>query len=370
MPHVGTLRDFQFTQDVDDIRGAKIYGRNEEKLGEIADVIFDHSTGDIRYVVVDTGGWFTHKQFLIPANRIEIRSEDAPEYRVNLSREEVEHFPKYDPDAVSDSDRWSSFERDYRHQTDQYFVDSGVMHRADSPNIITDPGMPARSTGAPDLGAVDTRIERQSRETTAGAMNTSPTAWGENPRYETLEPTTQTEAFRPDVDSTNTAAELREQSTKPTRKDEESVINADVGAAGRESDRLEEDYVQRSEDTYRDSRMGQSLKGEFIKEPSAPDETRVPVNRANTSDAEIFTAEGDSIFNVADLKEQGTSPGPYASDSGVTPELRDMRAHQDREHLGSHIGKRWERFQDQLRVERNRATAECPECASEWKKAA
>ncbi len=57
MNHYGTLRDFRFSEkDVDDIRGSNVYGLNDEKLGDINDVIFDHSTGDIRYVVVDTAG--------------------------------------------------------------------------------------------------------------------------------------------------------------------------------------------------------------------------------------------------------------------------------------------------------------------------
>jgi sporulation protein YlmC with PRC-barrel domain len=38
----------------EDIRGAKVYGRNDEKPGKIDDVIFDHETGAIQYVVVDT----------------------------------------------------------------------------------------------------------------------------------------------------------------------------------------------------------------------------------------------------------------------------------------------------------------------------
>jgi uncharacterized protein YrrD len=42
-----------------DIRGSKLYGLNDEKLGKIDDVIFDHGTGEIRYVVVDTGGWLS-----------------------------------------------------------------------------------------------------------------------------------------------------------------------------------------------------------------------------------------------------------------------------------------------------------------------
>ena len=59
MPHYGTLRDYQFSdaETADDIRGAKIYGRDDDKLGKIEDVIFDHSTGAISYVVVDMWWW-------------------------------------------------------------------------------------------------------------------------------------------------------------------------------------------------------------------------------------------------------------------------------------------------------------------------
>jgi len=72
MPHYGLLRDYRFEDEgtADDIRGAKIYGRDDEKLGKIDDVIFDHTTGNIRYVVVDTGGWLSSKKFLVPPDRI------------------------------------------------------------------------------------------------------------------------------------------------------------------------------------------------------------------------------------------------------------------------------------------------------------
>ncbi len=48
MTHFGTLRDYRFTdvdEATDDIRGAKVYGLDDEKLGKIDDVIFDHATG-------------------------------------------------------------------------------------------------------------------------------------------------------------------------------------------------------------------------------------------------------------------------------------------------------------------------------------
>ena len=43
MAHYGMLREYRFTDTADDIRGSKLYGLKEEKLGKIDDVIFDPS---------------------------------------------------------------------------------------------------------------------------------------------------------------------------------------------------------------------------------------------------------------------------------------------------------------------------------------
>jgi uncharacterized protein YrrD len=55
-----------FDRDIDDIRGAAVYGLGDEKLGKIDDVIFDSDNGQIRYVVVHTGGWLSSRRFLVP----------------------------------------------------------------------------------------------------------------------------------------------------------------------------------------------------------------------------------------------------------------------------------------------------------------
>src|ERR1700751_5589105 len=70
MAHYGVLRDYKFSESANDIRGSKLYGLNDEKLGKTEDVIFDHSTGLIRYIVVDTGGWLSTKKFIVPADRL------------------------------------------------------------------------------------------------------------------------------------------------------------------------------------------------------------------------------------------------------------------------------------------------------------
>ena len=45
MAQYGMLRDYRFTDAAEDIRGSKLYGLNDEKLGKIDDVIFDYFTG-------------------------------------------------------------------------------------------------------------------------------------------------------------------------------------------------------------------------------------------------------------------------------------------------------------------------------------
>jgi len=42
MAHYGTLKDAPVAQAGEDVRGSHVYGWNDERLGKIDDVIFDH----------------------------------------------------------------------------------------------------------------------------------------------------------------------------------------------------------------------------------------------------------------------------------------------------------------------------------------
>ena len=83
MAHLGILRDYRFLDNEDaDIRGAHVYGRNDEKLGKIDDVIFDHASADIRYIVVDTGGWLSSKRFVVPADGLNASPNHEGDFQV------------------------------------------------------------------------------------------------------------------------------------------------------------------------------------------------------------------------------------------------------------------------------------------------
>jgi sporulation protein YlmC with PRC-barrel domain len=57
MAHYGTLETQPVSDDVQDIGGTTVRDSDGKKLGQVDDVIFDHDTVEIRYVVVDSDGW-------------------------------------------------------------------------------------------------------------------------------------------------------------------------------------------------------------------------------------------------------------------------------------------------------------------------
>ena len=148
MAHYGTLRDYNLLDpDTDDsaadIRGAGVYGVADKKLGEIDDVIFDHSTGQIHYVVVDTGGWLSTKKFIVPPQQLRPSPEHKDEFAINLNKAQIEKFPPYDESAIESEGKW----RDYESRYQESWVSGAIQHRAGSDHNVTPTAaeMPAQS---------------------------------------------------------------------------------------------------------------------------------------------------------------------------------------------------------------------------------
>jgi len=133
MAHYGILKNTAVTDAGEDIRGASLYGTNDEKLGKIDDVIFDHSTADIRYVVVDTGGWLSSKKFIVPADSLRASAKHEDDCEANLTKDQVEGFPPYNESDLESDTKWSGYEGKYRAK----WVDGPVMHRAETDRNIT-----------------------------------------------------------------------------------------------------------------------------------------------------------------------------------------------------------------------------------------
>src|SRR6266542_4022325 len=134
MPHFGSLQDYTFKEAGNDVRGASLYGMNDDKLGTIDDVIFDHSTGEIRYVVVDSGGLLRHKRFLVLAERIQPSAKHPDQFQADIEKSQVERcLPPYDSSALNSVKTWKAYEELFK----KCWHDGVVMHRHGSDRIIT-----------------------------------------------------------------------------------------------------------------------------------------------------------------------------------------------------------------------------------------
>jgi len=136
MTRYGTLGDYRFTDTQEaalDIRGSKLYGIKDQKLGEINDVIFDEATGAIVFVVVDTGGWLSSKQFIVPPQEIRPSLQHEDDFLVDLTKDQIEDFPPYDEKTLTSEEKWADYEKHYREK----WVEKPVMHREATDHNVT-----------------------------------------------------------------------------------------------------------------------------------------------------------------------------------------------------------------------------------------
>ncbi len=72
-----------------------------QKLGDVEGFIVHRDTGRPYYVVVDSGGWFSSRSFLVPIGHVRLGpGHDA--LRSDLDRSVIEHFPEYDEDRFEE----------------------------------------------------------------------------------------------------------------------------------------------------------------------------------------------------------------------------------------------------------------------------
>ena len=144
MAHYGTVGSHRFSEDVDDIRGTTVRGLEDEKIGTIDDVIFDHGTGEIRYVVIDSGGWLKSRRFLIMASRIFASPERPDEFQVGVTKQQIENLPPYDEKSLRSQEDLKKYEEEYK----KAWHEGPVQHRHGSDRNITPPDDELEPAGA------------------------------------------------------------------------------------------------------------------------------------------------------------------------------------------------------------------------------
>ena len=84
------LDDFDVDFDGLDVRGV-----NGDKLGEVDGFLVDPGPGRVLYTVVDSGGWFTSRRFLVPIGHAVVFRE-RPALHVDIARDRLRDYPEFD----------------------------------------------------------------------------------------------------------------------------------------------------------------------------------------------------------------------------------------------------------------------------------
>jgi sporulation protein YlmC with PRC-barrel domain len=133
MTHYGTIGRQAVSKEIHDVRGTKVHGMDGTKLGDVADVIFDHKTMKIHYLVMDSGGWLAALTYLLPADRVVADKKDEDSLGAAVSRRQIEDSPQYNKAALGSEKEWQKYEQEFK----KYWKEEPVTYREDSYRIIT-----------------------------------------------------------------------------------------------------------------------------------------------------------------------------------------------------------------------------------------
>lgn len=68
------------------------------EIGEVKEFYFDDETWDIRYLIVETGNWFSNKKVLIAPQALLVPDWLNKNFPVNLTKEQIKNSPDIDTD--------------------------------------------------------------------------------------------------------------------------------------------------------------------------------------------------------------------------------------------------------------------------------
>jgi hypothetical protein len=80
-----------------DYDGLAVRGPGSDKLGEVDGFIVDAQAGRLYYVVVDSGGWFRSRRFLLPVGHAALDA-DRTALHVDVAKDTLTKYPEFDAD--------------------------------------------------------------------------------------------------------------------------------------------------------------------------------------------------------------------------------------------------------------------------------
>jgi hypothetical protein len=83
--------------DTANFDGLEVESPSGEHLGKVDGFILDKDSGRPYYVVVDSGGWFKSKRFLMPIGHARLESDaKGDSLQVDITRDRINRFPGFD----------------------------------------------------------------------------------------------------------------------------------------------------------------------------------------------------------------------------------------------------------------------------------
>jgi sporulation protein YlmC with PRC-barrel domain len=140
MSHYATLRNHQFEADVDDIRGAKLYGEGGKELATIDDIVFDHSSGEIEYLVANEGHG---RSVLVPVSEVRPAIANDSDFETDLTKADMDRMPAFDEKSLTHDKEWKHYMQLHRQaledrekagmrEYERNWEDDPVEHRSDN----------------------------------------------------------------------------------------------------------------------------------------------------------------------------------------------------------------------------------------------
>ena len=91
-----------------------VYSGRDNKVGSVKDMLFEDMTGNIRYLIVDTGFWIFGKNVLLPIGLAHFDDNQKRIYVDGLTKEQVENLPEYNEHTKVDRDYEDRVRNGYR----------------------------------------------------------------------------------------------------------------------------------------------------------------------------------------------------------------------------------------------------------------
>jgi len=326
MPHYGVLREYKL-EEVDDVRGADVYGVNDEKLGTIDDVIFNHSTDEIRYIVLKTGV-ILGKRYMVPANRIEPYGQHEDKFYAELDKERLEMLPEFKDDTLKSEREWANYEEEYEKRWNH----GAVMYNKDTGRIVTPP--------ANEIQAGERRpLSQEAKESLN--RDFTPQRLGKQDDYLGVASGTGKTTLQPQ---------------KASVAGREDAIRQGTGR---------QEVARGQGEVRRPDRERESLHREIDRE-GVPGQTTREVEGVMSTEFEVSSSPESSPREA--MREPGVyklDPVPEAGQNTQTSK-RDV-TEAPNEALNARYGRRWTAFQQRLRERRDKVVSGCNLCGTQEK---